>query len=450
MLLAVVVPALALLLTVLMAAPAWAVTVNVRVQGLNGEVCAPIQVNVPENLTVTDSHGAVINCGPANPLGALYMAAQAEGFPFVTEGGGAFLNSIAGVGGPPDWSSWWLYAVNGCIPMVGMLDWELREGDRILFFEAGGDPMAPWVDKELVVVGPKTAPAGTPVTLTVVGDDLGKANSPADALRFDLDPATDVELPAAFAPVSGATVHVGAVTYVSDAQGRVTIPSLPVGTQAVWAEKTYDEDWQYITGPGGLTITGEFADVTSAHPNYDAIHAIAGAGIVEGYKNSPGDLTPNFGPSDNLFRAQFAKMLSLALSLEIVSGAATPFTDLGDRTTGNPYPHDYVAAAFSKGIIRGLTASTFGTYEQVTRAQVVTMVVRAAEMIAPSALTQAPASFTATWGAFSPDHQDNARIAEFNGLLNGLPLDGAAADPWAPMTRAETAQIIANLATLIK
>ena len=36
-----------------------------------------------------------------------------------------------------------------------------------------------------------------------------------------------------------------------------------VGTQAVWAEKTYDEDWQYITGPGGLTITGEFADVTS-------------------------------------------------------------------------------------------------------------------------------------------------------------------------------------------
>ncbi len=157
MLLAVVVPALALLLTVLMAAPAWAVTVNVRVQGLNGEVCAPIQVNVPENLTVTDSHGAVINCGPANPLGALYMAAQAESFPFVTEGGGAFLNSIAGVGGPPDWSSWWLYAVNGCIPMVGVLDWELREGDRILFFEAGGDPMAPWVDKELVVVGPKTA-----------------------------------------------------------------------------------------------------------------------------------------------------------------------------------------------------------------------------------------------------------------------------------------------------
>ncbi len=442
-----VAPALALLLTLFVAAPAWAVTVSVRAQGLNGEVCAPVQVDVPEDLVVTDSDGTVVNCGPANPLGALFLAAHAKDFTFVTAGGGAFLNSIAGAGGPPDWASWWLYSVNGCIPMVGLLDWQLQAGDEILFFEAGGDPMAPWVDKELIVVGPEAAAAGQPVTLMVVGDDLGKANSAADAPRFGLDAATGVELPEAFAPVAGATVHVGDATYVTDAQGRVTIPSLPTGTHAVWAEKAFDEAWQYIAGPGGLTLTGQFADVPASHLNYDAIHSIAGAGIVAGY---PGGSAPEFKPDQSLARAQFAKMISLALALEVVPGAVTPFVDLGERQAGNPYPHDYVAAAFARGIINGLTADTFGTYEQVTRAQVVTMVVRAAQMMAPSSLAQTPGAFVATWGDFSPVHQENARIAEFNGLLAGLALGGAAADPWAPMTRAETAQVIANLVALIK
>ncbi len=235
-------------------------------------------------------------------------------------------------------------------------------------------------------------------------------------------------------------MHVGGPTHVSDAQGRVIIPACRPAP-APWAEKTCDEDWQYITGPGGLTIIRKRAEASSAHPTTPS-DAIAGAGIVEGYKNSPGDLTPNFGPSDNLFRAQFAKMSS-RLSLEIVSGAATPFTDLGDRTTGNPYPHHHVAAAFSKGIIRGLTASTFGTYEQVTRAQVVTMVVRAAEMIAPSA--RQAQFFDSCSGSLLPRSSRQRPHRRTNGLLNGLPLDGAVADPWAPMTRAETAQIIANL-----
>lgn len=441
---------LATVLVLLAAAPAWAATVTVRAQALSGEVCAPVQVDVPEDLAITDSEGNVITCGPANALGALYLAAQAEDFAFVTTAGGAFLDSIAGIGGPPDWTSWWLYSVNGCIPMVGLLDWELQDGDRILFFEAGGDPAAPWVDKELIVLGPQAVAAGGPVTLMVVGDDLGKANSAADAPRFDLDPATDVELPAAFAPVERATVHVNGATYVTDAQGQVTIPAVPVGIHAVWAEKAYDEDWQYISGPGGLTLIGEFADVSADHPHYGAIHAIAGAGIVEGYKTDAGDVTPSFGPADNLFRAQFAKMISLALSLEIVAGADTPFTDLGERETGNPYPHDFVAAAFSRGIVKGLTTNTFGTYDKVTRAQVVTMVVRAAQMITPAALSEAPETFSATWGTFSTDHQDNARIAEYNGLLTGLDLQGMAADPWEPMTRAETAQVIANLLELLK
>lgn len=440
--------ALAMIVVLLVAvAPAWAVTVTVRAQGLSGEVTPPIQVDVPDNLTVVDSAGATINCGAANPLGALYQASLTRGFTFVTAGGGAFLNSIAGLGGPPNWASWWLYAVNGCIPMVGMLDWQLQAGDEILFFEAGGDPMAPWVDKVLMITGPRAAAAGHSVTLTVVGDDLGKANSAADAPRFGLDPTTDVEEPAAFVPVAGATVHVAGSTYVTDDQGRVTIPTLPVGTHPVWAEKAFDEDWQYIAGPGGLTITGEFADVPTGHPHYTAIHAIAGTGIVSGY---PGNPAPEFKPGAFLMRAQFAKMMALALELEIAAGADTPFVDLGVREVGDPYPHDYVAAVWARGIVKGLTADTFGPWEDVRRAQVVSMVVRAAQLLAAESLAQPPVEFQATWGDFSEVHAENARIAEYNGLLDGLPLTTSASDPWAPMSRAETAQVIFNLVKLLK
>ena len=437
---------LATMLVLLAATPAWAVTVTVRAQGLGGEVCTPLQVDIPNGLTVTDSNSTVINCGPANPLGALYLAAESEGFTFVTNAGGAFLDSIAGLGGPPAWASWWLYAVNGCIPMVGMLDWELKDGDEILFFEAGGDPLAPWVDKALMVIGPTGAPAGSPVTLTVVGDDLAKANSAADAPRFGLDEIADVEAPPAFAPVEGATVHVGSATYVTDSAGQVTIPVLPLGTHSVWAEKAFDQDWQYIAGPGGLTVTGRFADVPAGSRYYQAIHSIAGAGIVGGY---PGNPTPSFHPDATLWRAQFAKMIALALALETPSVPQTPFTDLGERTPGDPYPHNYVAAVHGQGIVKGLSATAFGPWEEITRAQVVSMVVRALQKLAPHLLTSPSGDFVARWGQFSLDHQDNARLAEFNGLLTGLPLDTEAADPWAPMTRAETAQIIANLVEMM-
>ena len=78
------------------------------------------------------------------------------------------------------------------------------------------------------------------------------------------------------------------------------------------------------------------------------------------------------------------------------------------------------------------------------------MVVRTLQNLHPDALQPVPGSYVNTWGTdFSPIHGPNARIAESNGLLEGLPLTGAANDPWAPMSRGEVAQVLWNMMGLI-
>ena len=59
-----------------------------------------------------------------------------------------------------------------------------------------------------------------------------------------------------------------------------------------------------------------------------------------------------------------------------------------------------------------------------------------------------PAGYLSTWDpSDSPDHGQNARLAEFNGLLSGLPL--LSLSPFAPMPRGEVAEILANVRQLI-
>ncbi len=85
------------------------------------------------------------------------------------------------------------------------------------------------------------------------------------------------------------------------------------------------------------------------------------------------------------------------------------------------------------------------------------MIVRALEALHPGLLEEPEASFQSTWGDFSVDHEDNARVAEANGLLAGLGRDAAhpggdlsGLDPWSPMPRGEVAQILATMLDLVE
>src|SRR5660398_250469 len=201
------------------------------------------------------------------------------------------------------------------------------------------------------------------------------------------------------------------------------------------------------TEPPPTTPTTEppsFTDVSSGHPYSTAISDLSSRGIISGY----GDDT--FRPETTVKRAQFAKMIvgTLGLAPTLHEGMSSPFTDLGADSQSSLYPHEYIAAAYPNNITKGMSAQSYGPYVEISRAQVMTMVVRAAESMHPGSLNDPPGSYSSSWGNFSHTHGANAEMAEYNGLLGGLPLNGSASDPWASMPRGEVAQVLSNLLQL--
>lgn len=188
-----------------------------------------------------------------------------------------------------------------------------------------------------------------------------------------------------------------------------------------------------------------FSDVSPGHPHAEAVESLAARGIISGYTDG------RFGPADPVRRAQFAKMIVGTLGLSVREGLDSPFVDLGPNVTNNLYPHEYVSVAYAHGITRGKTATSFAPYDEISRAQAITMVVRALDQRYPDLLADPPADFAPSWPDFSADHTANAKKAEYNDLLIGLGRDDThprgnltALGPWGTMPRSEVAQVLDN------
>jgi hypothetical protein len=193
--------------------------------------------------------------------------------------------------------------------------------------------------------------------------------------------------------------------------------------------------------------TGKYPDVAAAHPYHGAIVELGSRGIVGGFSDG------TFGPDKLVMRKQFAKMIVGAMGLPVTEqdwqDSTRPFTDCGRDDPNSLYPHDYIAVARAKKLTTGKTSTTFAPNANITRAQMVTMVVRAAQN---SGVTLVPGGlgFVGTFSGYvDATHGANVRLAENNRLLQGLLVAG---DPSAWMTakatRGEVAQVLWNLMQL--
>jgi len=178
-----------------------------------------------------------------------------------------------------------------------------------------------------------------------------------------------------------------------------------------------------------------FSDVNASTPYSAAIVDLAGRGVISGYNDG------SFGPDDGVTRQQFAKMIVLALGYPLPTSASCSFGDIQRYLDASDllYPYTYIAVATEHGITEGKTPYTFDPYSGVTRAQLATMVARAADLAEP------PSSYSPPFGNFSADHHPWARSAAYAGLFNGLRGVGPTYNFWAPATRGEVCQMLSNL-----
>ena len=248
-------------LVTLVAAPvALAVSSSVRVQGATFQVLPTTTVNESAaGGTIVDTDGTSFATTNATALGASAAALRQGGVPWDMSVGtyGPFINSIAGLSMAGDYSNWWDIVVNGYASPVGAGSLPTVSGDSYLWFQNPDNTYPSRASYLLVTrVGGGTAKHGfTPgqtVTLTTVGDDLSKVDSQADATRFS---STDIQTPAQFPAIDGATVHVGSLVY-SAADSTLAVKDLGPGTYAVWSEKAMDSTTVYATSATTLFNVG--------------------------------------------------------------------------------------------------------------------------------------------------------------------------------------------------
>lgn len=178
-----------------------------------------------------------------------------------------------------------------------------------------------------------------------------------------------------------------------------------------------------------------FSDVGSDTLYHDEIAQLAELGIIQGFKDG------SFRPTAPITRQQFAKMIALALDYDVRPVKMSGFDDVetGVDVRDPLYPAGYIAACVAAGVVQGKSDGSFAPYDRVTRAQLITMIARAAQL--PSATAAPPAPFA----DFSPDHYPWAARAWAAGLLDGLEDMGADYAFWADATRAEACVLLCNL-----
>ncbi len=183
------------------------------------------------------------------------------------------------------------------------------------------------------------------------------------------------------------------------------------------------------------TAPPTFSDVDGSTLYAAAINELAEEGVIAGFKDG------TFGPQKAVTRQQFAKMILISLGYDVPPTTVSSFGDVQAQPDceDSLYPIAYVEACAQAGITVGKTATRFYPWDSITRAQLITMVSRAAD------LPDVPAGLVAPFADFSPQHYPWALRAYAAGLLDGFVDMGRDFDFWAPATRAEVCLLLSHL-----
>lgn len=186
-----------------------------------------------------------------------------------------------------------------------------------------------------------------------------------------------------------------------------------------------------------ITIEGKPAAFTDLENKWYAGEATAmkEMNIIKGYEDG------SFRGDESITRAEFAAMLVRAFGLQAPDAYRAPFTDI-DST----WATEEITAAAACGIVKGLTESTFGPEEKLSREQMMVMIYRAAQYkeIALSHDVDFPAFPDGAQISFWAE--DAVRALVESGLVKGN--EAGMLEPLATCTRAQCVAVLYRLLTV--
>ncbi len=187
-----------------------------------------------------------------------------------------------------------------------------------------------------------------------------------------------------------------------------------------------------------LPANSPFSDLEIGQRYFQAAALLWAQSVVAGFSDG------GFHPEEPVKRAQFAKMLAGAVGLEVYGGLPKPpFPDVGGDVA-ELYPSEYVSAVWSSHFVKGYSDGSFRPWGNISRAQMITMVVRAARTYLSEVLNDPPDGWAGeTEGYTDPAHAHAVHLAEYTGLLTGIDLEGWDLDK--PAQRGEVAQLLLDL-----
>jgi hypothetical protein len=179
--------------------------------------------------------------------------------------------------------------------------------------------------------------------------------------------------------------------------------------------------------------TGVFKDLTENHPACSAVEFLHNRKVIGGYQDG------TFQPDKGITRAEFAKMLVMAMGQKPNTDARLPFSDAQGHWAATM---GYIQTAINMKVIQGFPDGSFRPDAPLTRAQVVKIAAAAGSLV-PTGKPVYRDVETTDWFA------GWVVAAEVNGLIGAkapLPIwTEATFDGNRPSTRAEAAMVLSNL-----
>lgn len=190
------------------------------------------------------------------------------------------------------------------------------------------------------------------------------------------------------------------------------------------------------------TYTAYEKDVTfpdiEEHWSRDYVEVLASRSIIFGKSET------KFAPNDQVTRAEFAVLISRAMQLPLNEYSGV----FKDVTEAQAWSYQHIEAAFEAGIVSGRTPDTFAPTAQITRQEMASMIVRAAEYMYPGFSDEFDGRHK-----FADDKQiaewakEDVKTAYEAGIISGRPNNTF--DPRANATRGESATMLYMLLTTL-